>query len=90
MPSATVNMHDAKTNLSRLVERIESGADSEIVLARNGRPVARLVPLAPKTAKRRLGLAKGAFVVPELDAFQALDAEIAETFFGDSVAGRGD
>ena len=38
----TVNMLDAKTNLSRLVEAVESGDESEILIARNGKPVARL------------------------------------------------
>ena len=41
-PKTTVNMHAAKTHLSRLVERAEQG--EETVIARNGRPVARLVP----------------------------------------------
>ncbi|MBX4420854.1 type II toxin-antitoxin system Phd/YefM family antitoxin, partial [Mycobacterium tuberculosis] len=39
----TVNMHEAKTRLSSLVEGLETGRDNEIVLARNGKPVARLV-----------------------------------------------
>ena len=41
----TVNMLQAKTSLSRLVEAIELGQEHEIVIARNGRPVARLVPM---------------------------------------------
>ncbi|MGE3246706.1 MAG: type II toxin-antitoxin system Phd/YefM family antitoxin [Beijerinckiaceae bacterium] len=49
---STVNMHEAKTHLSRLVEQIETGAEPEIVIARNGRPVARLVPLKPGTRKK--------------------------------------
>ena len=44
----TVNMLEAKTNLSRLVESVESGAETEIVIARNGKPAARLVPIAAK------------------------------------------
>jgi len=49
MPEPTqFNMHDAKTNLSRLVERVEAG--EEIVIARDGRPVAMLVP-APGAAR---------------------------------------
>jgi prevent-host-death family protein len=43
---ATVNILEAKTHFSRLVERVETGADAEIIIARNRRPVARLVPLA--------------------------------------------
>ncbi len=49
-----VNLYDAKTNLSRLVERAAAG--EEIVIAKAGRPLARLVPLATRTAPRVLGL----------------------------------
>jgi prevent-host-death family protein len=42
MPDASVNIHEAKTHLSRLIERVETGL--EIVIARAGRPVARLIP----------------------------------------------
>ena len=44
----TVNMLEAKTSLSHLVESVESGAETEIVIARNGKPAARLVPIAAK------------------------------------------
>lgn len=40
----TVNMHDAKSRLSSLVEALESGREAEVVIARNGHPVARIVP----------------------------------------------
>ena len=53
----TVNMLDAKTRLSQLVEAVESGAESEILIARNGKPAARLVPIAPRR-KIVFGLAK--------------------------------
>ncbi len=43
----TVNMLEAKTQLSRLVEAVETGAETEIIIARNGRPVARLVAIGP-------------------------------------------
>lgn len=52
-----VNIHEAKTHLSRLVERVEAG--EEITLARAGRPVARLVPYAPRREPRKLGIWKG-------------------------------
>ena len=42
-------MHEAKTHLSRLLERVEAG--EEVVIARAGHPIARLVPLEPKRAK---------------------------------------
>ena len=50
-----VNVHEAKTHLSRLLERVEAG--EEIVIARNGKPVARLVPVS--TEPRRPGRLKG-------------------------------
>lgn len=52
----TVNMHEAKTNLSKLVEEAEAG--EEVVLARAGRPAVRLVPVRPPR-KRKLGQWKG-------------------------------
>ncbi len=61
----TVNMLEAKTNLSRLVEAVESGAETEIVIARNGKPAVRLVPLAAERPRVRLGLAKGKFEAPD-------------------------
>jgi prevent-host-death family protein len=53
----TVNIHEAKTHLSRLVEQVERG--DEVVIARAGRPVARLVPYRPRTAPRSPGLWRG-------------------------------
>ena len=44
-----VNIHHAKTNLSRLILRVEAG--EEVLIARNGKPVARLVPVASATRK---------------------------------------
>ena len=61
----TVNMLEAKSNLSRLVEALESGLESEIIIARNGRPAARLTPLVATPAAHRIGIAKGAFKAPE-------------------------
>ncbi|WP_174284944.1 type II toxin-antitoxin system Phd/YefM family antitoxin [Sphingomonas bacterium] len=73
-----INMHEAKTQLSKLVDAIESGAETEITIARNGRPAAMLVPVRP--ARRvRLGLAKGKFNFDE-DAFLALDDDVAKLF----------
>ena len=51
-----INIHEAKTHLSRLVERVEAG--EEITLARAGRPVARLVPYRARQEPRRPGLWK--------------------------------
>jgi prevent-host-death family protein len=52
-----INVHDAKTHLSRLLERVEAG--EEITLARAGRPVARLVPYRRPSEPRVPGLLKG-------------------------------
>lgn len=61
----TVNMLDAKTRLSQLVEAVESGAEAEILIARNGRPAARLVSLSKAASPRpQLGVARGRFVAP--------------------------
>lgn len=79
----TVNILDAKTQLSKLVERVESGAESEIVIARNGRPVARLVPLATRPVARRIGAAVGQFQVPE--SIDGCNALIDELFGGDAT-----
>lgn len=79
----TVNMLEAKTSLSRLVEAVESGAESEIVIARNGRPAARLVPVRPaeQDVSRRIGIAKGLFTVP--DDFDADNELIRKMFEGE-------
>ncbi|WP_254217154.1 type II toxin-antitoxin system Phd/YefM family antitoxin [Synechococcus sp. CCY 9618] len=75
----TVNMLEAKTHLSRLVEAIETGAESEVVIARNGRPVARLTSLEPARRPRRLGVASGQFEAPDsIDAANALIADLFE------------
>ena len=77
--SRVVNMLEAKTHLSRLVEAIESGAEAEVVIARNGRPVARLTSLQAPERPRRLGIARGQFVVPaSIDAANPLIAELFE------------
>jgi prevent-host-death family protein len=57
MADSTVNIHEAKTHLSRLVERVEGG--EEVVIARAGRPVARLVPFRVRTAPRVPGMWRG-------------------------------
>jgi prevent-host-death family protein len=52
-----VNIHQAKTQLSRLVERAAAG--EEIIIAKSGKPVARLVPYAPTSKPRRPGYLRG-------------------------------
>lgn len=74
-----VNIHDAKTRLSQLVERAEAG--EEIVIARAGRPVARLAPLASRKAARKLGLLDGRFRIPD-DLNAPLPDEVLREFLG--------
>lgn len=78
---STVNMLDAKTHLSKLVGDVESGAVDEIVIARNGKPAAKLVPIrkAGRSGKR-LGLLKGRFPAMSLDDFNADDRAVAALF----------
>jgi prevent-host-death family protein len=73
-----INIHDAKTHFSRLVDRVEAG--EEIVIARDGHPVARLVPLHPLVHSRAPGIWRGlVHLAPDfdqtddslLDAFEA-------------------
>ena len=75
----TVSLFDAKTHLSRLIEQVISGAEDEIVISRNGRPVARLVPMQPHVSQR-VGLARGEFEVP--DDIDQHNAEVAALFLG--------
>jgi prevent-host-death family protein len=72
-----VNILDAKSSLSRLVAAVESGAEAEVTIARNGRPVARLVPVKPIRTGKRIGVAKGKFLVPEtIDADEEMIAAL--------------
>ena len=77
----TVNMLQAKSSLSRLVEAIEQGQEREIVIARNGRPAAKLVPMDTAPSGKRIGVAKGFFVVP--DSIDAHNDEVAQLFMGE-------
>jgi prevent-host-death family protein len=73
----TVNIHAAKTHLSRLVE--DAAAGEEIVIAKAGKPLARLCPLAQVPKKRVLGRLRGKLIVP--DDFDApLPDEVLDLF----------
>ena len=76
-----VNMLQAKSSLSRLVEAIEQGQEHEIVIARNGRPAAKLVPMDTAPSGKRIGIAKGLFVVP--DSIDVHNDEVARLFMGE-------
>ena len=59
----TVNIHEAKTHLSRLVEQAAAG--TEVIIAKAGKPIARLVPLESKPLAKKLGMLKGVIRVPK-------------------------
>jgi prevent-host-death family protein len=72
-----VNIHEAKTHFSRLLERVAMG--EEVIIAKAGTPVARLVPVKKAPKKRVFGSAKGDFTVP--DNFNDPDPDIEELFY---------
>jgi prevent-host-death family protein len=77
----TVNMHEAKTQLSRLVEKAERG--EETIIARAGKPAARIVPIDQKPKKRKLGVLEGmGYKVPD-DFNEMGREEIEKMFYGD-------
>jgi prevent-host-death family protein len=78
---AQVNIHEAKTHLSRLVERAAAG--EEIVIAKAGKPAARLVPYRKPTEPRKLGLLRGQiWMAPDWDSDE-VNEEIARAFYED-------
>ena len=71
MKSGKINIHQAKTHLSRLIEDVVSG--NEVLIARGGRPVARLVPLRRDETPRRPGMLKGKLrISDDFDLTQAV------------------
>jgi prevent-host-death family protein len=71
-----VNVHEAKTQLSRLLQAVENGED--VVIARNGEPVARLVPHVEQRKPREPGWAAGRIEI--LEGFDEYDEQIARDF----------
>lgn len=75
----TINIHEAKTHLSKLLQRVIAG--EEIVIAKSGKPVARIVPFEQKPVRRVPGSAKGKiWLAPDFDA--PLPSEIIDAFEG--------
>ncbi|MBI2039690.1 type II toxin-antitoxin system Phd/YefM family antitoxin [Candidatus Microgenomates bacterium] len=72
-----VNIHDAKTNLSKLIEKTSKG--EEVIIAKAGKPVAKLSPYKEKLKPRKLGLWKGKVWVPK--DFDKEDEEINKLFY---------
>jgi prevent-host-death family protein len=73
--SKVINIHEAKTHLSRIIDEVAAGA--EVIIAKAGKPMARLSPITAKPRRKKLGLLKGKIKVP--DDFNApLDELIAD------------
>lgn len=73
--TTTVNIYDAKTRLSALLALVEAG--EEVIIARNGRPVARLAPLSTRGPDRVPGVWKGRLrIAADFDEFSDADAEV--------------
>ncbi len=79
-----INIHEAKTHLSRLIERVEAG--EEFVIARAGRPAARLVPLEAASGSVKTGGLRIPGGVP--DDFDTMFADEIETLFSGPAAKR--
>ena len=76
-----VNMHEAKTELSKLVRMLETKEEDYIVLARDGKAVAKIVPFRRGAGRKLRGLLKDDEpIVSSWEEFDAMDAEVAELF----------
>ena len=73
-----VNMLEAKTDLSKLVKTLESGEEDVICIARSGTPIVQMTLIRKTQGKRRIGVARGKFIVP--DDFQRWDEEVMDMF----------
>lgn len=76
----TVNIHEAKTHLSKLIESVVNG--EEVMIAKAGKPVAKLIPIHQSTHERKLGLLKGKIKISD-DFDQPLAEEQLKDFYGE-------
>jgi prevent-host-death family protein len=79
--TVNVNIHEAKTHLSRLLERVANG--ERVIISKAGRPVAELVPLQPTPVT--FGGMRGELSYDD-DSFAGLDPDIQRLFYGNDVA----
>lgn len=77
-----VNMLDAKTSLTKLIRQLETKEEDEVLIARNGIPVAKLVRFE-RPVNKRIGIAAGKHKPLDLDLFNSLNEEIAREFYGE-------
>ena len=78
-----VNILQAKTDFSKLIRLLESGRESSITIARNGKPVAKIVLADAPEVSKRIGAAKGVFTAP--DDFDAANKEAADMLMEGSL-----
>jgi len=77
---STISIYEAKAHLSRLVDEVVTGKRDHVVISRHGKAVVRLEPVRPGDASKRIGLAKGRFVVPA--NIDRSNAAVARLFLG--------
>jgi prevent-host-death family protein len=75
-----VNVHQAKTHLSRLLERVQGG--EEIVIGKSGKPIAKIVPFKPEAAPRKPGFLKGKVKIRK-NFDDPLPDDVMKMFYGD-------
>ena len=78
-----VNVHEAKTNLSKLIRMLESNQEDVIHIARNGKPVVKMTSIKKLPASNRIGIAKGKFCIK--DDFDTDDEAIADELVGNLI-----
>lgn len=81
-----VNMHEAKSKLSALIKAVETGEEREVLIARKGKPVAKLVAVDKPDVSKRIGVADGRFKVP--DNIDEYEDEIIRMFEGEPELGE--
>jgi len=77
-PAAQFNIHDAKTNLSRIIERVERG--EEVIISRAGRPVAKVIPLTRGAHRIGRGSLRGRLVMTEDWDSDTVNKTVADDF----------
>ena len=75
-----VSVREAKADLSKLIRLVENKREDEVQIARNGRPIVKIVLIQPIPASKRIGVAEGKFLVP--DDLDAGSEEIAASLMG--------
>lgn len=78
-----VNVLEAKTNFSKLLMLLETKQESEIIICKNNKPVAKLTYMPPFDVSKRLGIAKGKYSIP--DDFDDEDSVITQMFYGENL-----